>query len=80
MFEAKMVMEYLFPKPSPYEIVDYSILNLSYNIVYSLEEKIRINNKEIMENNRKINTISIKNNFFLFIFFILFKIYKLFIN
>ncbi len=33
-------MEYLFPNPSPYEIIDYSFLNISFNVVYSMDENI----------------------------------------
>lgn len=36
-------MEYLFPKPSPYEIIDYSFINLSFNIAYTLDNIININ-------------------------------------
>ena len=34
-------MEYLFPIPTEYEIVDYSIINISFNITYTMEEEIK---------------------------------------
>ena len=39
-YKAKIVMEYLFPIPSPYEIIDYSFINLSFNVAYSLDKEI----------------------------------------
>ena len=35
--KAKIVMEFLFPNPSPYEIINFSIQNLSYIVAKSLE-------------------------------------------
>lgn len=55
-YKAKISMEYLFPIPTPYEIVDYSFLYLSYNTVYSMDEQIKFNK------NQMINMIS-KDNF-----------------
>lgn len=34
-------MEYLFPIPSPYEIIDYSFINLSFNVAYSLDNEMK---------------------------------------
>jgi hypothetical protein len=39
-FKAKIVMEYLFPITTPYEIPDYSLSNLSFNITKSMEKQI----------------------------------------
>ena len=77
-YNAKIVMEYLFPKPSPYEIIDYSILNISYNIAYSLDEKIIAKEKEIILIDKTFKKISFKQNMFVFIFFLLIKIYNLY--
>lgn len=41
-YKAKIVMEYLFPIPTNYEIIDYSFVNLSFNTVYSLDNNIKI--------------------------------------
>ena len=40
-FKSKLAMEYLFPIPTEYEIVDYSIINISFNITYTMEEEIK---------------------------------------
>ncbi len=40
-YKAKIAMEYLFPNPSPYEIIDYSFLNISFNVVYFMDEKMK---------------------------------------
>ena len=40
LYKAKIAMEYLFPFPSPYEIIDDSIKNLSFNVVQSMNEII----------------------------------------
>ena len=37
---AKISMEYLFPIPTPYEIIDFSLANLSFNVIKSMEETI----------------------------------------
>ena len=41
LYQAKIVMEYLFPNPSSYEIVDYSSLNLPFNYTHLMNEKIK---------------------------------------
>ena len=46
-YSAKIIMEYLFPKPSPYEIIDYSFINLSFNVVYSMNEQLKLYEKKI---------------------------------
>ena len=40
-YKARIVMEYLFPNSTPYEILDYSFVNLSFNVVYSMEKTIK---------------------------------------
>ena len=40
-FKSKLTMEYLFPIPSKYEIVDYSIINISFNITYTMDKEIK---------------------------------------
>jgi len=37
-YKAKIVMEYLFPIQTPYEIIDNSYKNISFNIAHSMEE------------------------------------------
>jgi len=40
-YKAKIAMEYLFPNPTPYEIIDYSILKISFNVTYSLDHYLK---------------------------------------
>ena len=44
--KAKIIMEYLFPKPTQYEIIDYSFLNFAFNVTYSMDKFIKININE----------------------------------
>ena len=37
---AKVVMEYLFPLPTPYEIINYSFVNITFNLTYSLNMEL----------------------------------------
>ena len=39
-------MEYLFPIPTSYEIVDYNFANISFNVVHSMEKRIAIYQKQ----------------------------------
>ena len=39
-YTAKISMEYLFPIPTPYEIIDFSLPNISFNVIKSMEETI----------------------------------------
>ena len=47
-YKQKILMEYLFPNPSPYEIIDYSFLNITYNAIFTMEEKIKTYEKKIL--------------------------------
>ena len=47
LYQSKIVMEYLFPVPSPYEIINESIQNISFNLSYSIDKIIKNNEKEI---------------------------------
>ena len=40
-YKTKIVMEYLFPVQTPYEIIDYSFINISFNIIYSMEKTLK---------------------------------------
>ncbi len=79
LYKAKIVMEYLFPAPSPYEIIDYSYFNLSFNVVYSMNAII--NN---LTNN--IKSIHLYNYFYwselypflIIIFMLIIKFYTIF--
>ena len=56
--KAKIVMNYLFPVPTPYENVDYNISNAAFNVVYSMENIINL----YKENYRSISKKYAKRN------------------
>ena len=58
-YTSKIIMEYLFPHPSPYEIVDYSLINISFNITYTMDHQI----KEIEQ---QLSQMLTKNDFYFF--------------
>ena len=73
-YKAKIAMEYLFPVPSPYEITDLSLINVSFNVANSLDKLImRYENKESKKKNKKI-PINLDKNLILFIVLLLFKL------
>ena len=67
-------MEYLFPIPSPYEIVDHSFLNLSYNVVYTMDKLIKISDKKILNMISKEECLYLGVNIIIFFMLISFKI------
>ena len=67
-YKAKIVMDYLFPNPSPYEIADNSIQNLSFKIIKSLDKTIKKMKK------RKFNKVLNNDIFYFYIFNLFFFI------
>jgi len=63
LYEEKIFLEYLFPNPSPFEIVDYKLVNLSFNTIYLMNELL-------MNNQNKIIDMITQNNAF-YLFFII---------
>ena len=57
--KSKLVMEYLFPEPSPYENINNFLPNLAFNIVYTMEKELK-SCIENCDNNAKINNKNIK--------------------
>ena len=53
--KTKIIMEYLFPFPTPYEIIDNSFPYISFNVVYTMETEIN-KNKIIINDLIKIKT------------------------
>ena len=47
LFKAKIVMEYLFPDPSPLEILDYSFYEVSFNVAYTMDKMERAYENQI---------------------------------
>ena len=64
-YKAKIAMEYLFPTPSPYEIVDNSLINLSFNIVYSMNELIKTYENQFSYMLIKNESLSLEKKFIL---------------
>lgn len=46
LYKAKITMEYLFPIPTSYELIDYNLANISFNVIHSMEKKILIYEKK----------------------------------
>ena len=73
--KAKIVMEYLFPNPSPYEIINYSIQNLSFIVSKYLQNSLKKSKSQCQ------NILSTKNKEFFYIYFLyLFFLFILFIK
>ena len=60
LYKAKIVMEYLFPTPSPFEKIDNSFYHISFNVAYTMDK-----NQKIYE--RQINYMISKNEFYNYI-------------
>ena len=67
-----MGMEYLFPIPSPYELVDYSMSNLTFNIAYSFDKEIKILRRKNLSTKKFSSNID--ENIFLFFLLLFFKL------
>lgn len=65
MYKAKIILEYLYPVPTPYEIVDYNLANISFNVVHYMEKRLLIFEKQF-------NKILFFQNLLLLIIFLLF--------
>ena len=72
--KAKIVMEYLFPNPSPYEIINYNVRNLSFIVSKYLEKSLKKTTKQynnkLSIKNREFFYFQLLNFLFLFILFI----------
>ena len=75
-YKAKIMMEYLFPNPTPYERDNYSLLHIYFNTTYSLDQIIKKNERQIYSMiTKKEYLFSQLNLLFLFVL-IISKIYK----
>ena len=78
LYEEIILLEYLFPTPSPYEIVNNRLINLSFYSIHLIDQLLKINNIEIK------HLISQNIIFFLFLIFIviviitIYKIYNIY--
>jgi hypothetical protein len=64
-YKSKITMEYLFPTPTKYEIIDYSIINISFNTTYTMENKIKVYEKQLETILQKNNSFNINFYFIL---------------
>ena len=72
-YNAKIVMEYLFPRPSPYEIIDNSLINISYNITRFFDTNIKSYEK-------KLSVMIFKSEYYFSLFNIIILFFLLFIK
>ena len=75
-YKAKLVMNYLFPIPTPYENIDYDISYLAFNVVKSLETTLKLEEKKFKNIIRKNNIFRLETLIVLFIFVLFIKIKK----
>ena len=75
-YKAKLVMNYLFPIPTPYENIDYTISNLAFNVVQSLENTLKLQEKNYKDIKRKNNIFHLEALIILIIFVLFLKIKK----
>jgi len=73
-YKARIVMEYLFPNPTPYEIIDYSILKISFNVTYSLDLYLKQYQHIIYQMMSKDDFYILREYIFFFFAMIYFKV------
>ena len=73
-YNEKILMEYLFPIPSPYEITNYSLLNISFNATYTLNKILKLNEKKIIHLMSKKECFYLLLKIILIFLFILLKV------
>ena len=73
LYKERIIMEYIFPKPSQYEIIDYSLLNLTLNITQSMNSKIIIYERQISQMITKKEFYFLEIIIFIFLLLIFFK-------
>ena len=73
LYKIKILMEYLFPIPSPYEIRNKLIYNLSYKVILSMDTKEKEFQKQISKMITKIECLYLFISFFLFFVLIILK-------
>ena len=74
LFKEKIAMEYLFPIPSPYEVVENPILDLSLNIVYSMDQFLKTKQNILTNTMKEKKIIFIEKNVIIISFLLLIKI------
>ena len=72
LYKSKITMEYLFPFPTSFEIIDYNLANISFNVIISMEKRINNYEKQINNYEKQINEIYYFQNILLLIILLLF--------
>ena len=75
-YKAKILMEYLFPIPSPFEIEYNSIKNISFNLTYSINNELKECKIQIAKMVYKKSISYIEFNFMILIVLLLLKYNK----
>ena len=71
LYKVKLVMEYLFPKASPYEIIENNIANISFYLTILMDKRIKILEEENLKLMQK-NQFYYLNSFLIIIFILIF--------
>ena len=62
--KSRLVMEYLFHEKSPYEIINYSLSNIAFNVLYLMDKKYNSDrNKFIIKEKDLLNKIEYYNKY-----------------
>ena len=72
-YKEKILMEYLFPNPSPYEIINYSLIKFAFNITNTMDKIIKINEIQISQMIPKLEFFNLQALFILTFFLIIIK-------
>ena len=72
-YKLKIAMEYLFPIQSPYEISKDSFINISFNLSYSMDNIIKINEKKLLSSHEKQKSLYLDNELIIIIILMIFK-------
>ncbi len=75
-YKAKIAMEKLFPIATQYEIIDNSLINISYNIVKTMEKTLDLYEEQINKLLQIQSRSYFKSILLISFFFIIFKIYS----
>ena len=74
LFKEKIILEYLFPVPSPYEIIDHSFYHISFNTAHTMEEIEKRYENQISHMIPKKDCLFIITNYLIVFFLIIYKI------
>ena len=76
LYKAKIVMEYFFPFPSPFEIIGKSFYDLSFEVINSMDKNEREFEKRISHMIEKVKVVKIITYLLILFFLIIYKLIK----